>query len=212
MVTSTSMDDVGQNGAKQHAPAALRNRDAILAILRQALPEWGTVLEIASGSGEHAVYFAESMPHLAWQASDPSAQALASIAAYRAEYDGVNLREPIVVNAADPTQWPLERADALVCINMVHISPWEATVGLFKGAAQLLDQQAPVILYGPYFENDVDPAQSNVNFDASLQSRDPRWGIRNLEDVDAIAQQAGFARTERHEMPANNLALVFRMQ
>ena len=212
MVTSTSMDDVGQNGAKQHAPAALRNRDAILAILRQALPEWGTVLEIASGSGEHAVYFAESMPHLAWQASDPSAQALASIAAYRAEYDGVNLREPIVVNAADPTQWPLERADALVCINMVHISPWEATVGLFKGAAQLLDQQAPVILYGPYFENDVDPAQSNVNFDASLQSRDPRWGIRNLEDVDAIAQQAGFARTERHEMPANNLALVYRMQ
>lgn len=195
---------------KKHAPATLRNREAILAILRHELPEWGTVLEVASGSGEHAVYFAEHVPALAWQPSDPDPEAIASIAAYREEFDGVNLREPLVLDASSPPSWPIKRADAILCCNMVHISPWAATVGLFKGASQILDADAPLILYGPYFESGVEAAPSNIQFDLGLRARDDRWGIRELEDVDRIAQRNGFNRTARHEMPANNLTLVYR--
>lgn len=194
---------------KKHAPATLRNREAILAILRHELPEWGTVLEVASGSGEHAVYFAEHMPALAWQPSDPDPEALASISAYRDEYEGVNLREPILLDAAHP-EWALERADAVICSNMVHISPWAATVGLIKGASRLLDSGAPLILYGPYFERDIEAAPSNIQFDLGLRTRDEGWGIRHVEDLDEVAQSTGFDRTARHEMPANNLMLVYR--
>ncbi|MEL6528607.1 MAG: DUF938 domain-containing protein [Pseudomonadota bacterium] len=195
---------------KKHAPATLRNREAILAMLRHELPEWGTVLEVASGSGEHAVYFAEHMSALSWQPSDPDAEALASIEAYRAEYKGVNLRQPILLDASKPGSWELERADALLCCNMVHISPWAATVGLFEGGAHLLDSEAPLIVYGPFFENDAEPAPSNQQFNLGLRSRDERWGIRQIEDVDQVARQAGFTRSARHEMPANNLILVYR--
>lgn len=204
------MDDVSGAGAKHHAPATLRNREAILGVLRQELPKSGMVLEVASGSGEHAVYFAHHMPQLSWQPSDPDPRALASIAAYRAEYDGVNLHAPVMLDAARPS-WPVVRADATVCINMVHISPWEATSGLFKGAAHVLSEaHAPFILYGPYFENAVEPAPSNLQFDESLKSRNRHWGIRQLADMDALANAHGFTRTERYEMPANNLALVYR--
>lgn len=211
MANPTSMDDVGQTGAKQHAPATLRNREAILAMLQQELPEWGTVLEVASGSGEHAAYFARELQALVWQPSDPNPQALASIAAYRADYDGVNLREPLMVDACDPAAWPIDRVDAMVCINMVHISPWEATEGLFKGAEQVLDEaDMPLVLYGPYIEDGIETAPSNLDFDASLKSRNPAWGLRKVTAVDQLASNHGFARAARFAMPANNLALVYR--
>jgi len=194
---------------KKHAPATLRNREAILAILRHELPEWGSVLEIASGSGEHAAYFAGAMPQLAWQPSDPDAEADSSIHAYRDDYKGVNLRASVLLDAALP-DWPIKHADAVVCINMVHISPWTATVGLFKGAANLLDDGGPLILYGPYFEDGVEPAPSNLDFDLSLKARDDRWGIRRVEDLDVVARRSGLARAARYEMPANNLMLIYR--
>jgi len=193
---------------KRYAPATLRNRDAILAALRAALPSSGLVLEVASGSGEHAVHFAASLPALYWQPSDPDPVALASIAAWRGEAGLPNLRVPMLLDAAG--DWPIDRADAMVCINMTHISPWDATVGLFTHGARLLRKDAPLILYGPYFQADVAPAASNVEFDASLRARDPRWGIRALEDVAALATAQGFALDRVQAMPANNLTLVFR--
>ncbi len=194
---------------KKHAPATLRNREAILAILRHELPEWGTVLEVASGSGEHATYFAEHMPALAWQPSDPDPEAIASIAAYRSEYAGVNLRVPMVLDASDLEG--INHADAILCINMVHISPWQATTGLFFGAAQILSgKDAPLIFYGPFFEKETTPAPSNVEFDQSLRARNPEWGIREVEKLDKHAVFRGFSRTARYEMPANNLMLVYR--
>ena len=199
---------------KKHAPATLRNREAILGILRQELPEWGVVLEVASGSGEHAVYFADAMRGIEWQPSDPDGEALASIEAYRAEYatgtDNVNLRAPVRLDAMS-RDWPVSRADAIVCINMIHISPWEACEGLFAGAAQILDgRSVPVVLYGPFFEADVETAESNRQFDAGLRSRNARWGIRDVADVDRVARAHGLSRTARYAMPANNLVLVYR--
>ncbi|MEQ6333361.1 DUF938 domain-containing protein [Sphingobium sp. MK2] len=193
---------------KRHAPATLRNRDAILAVLRAALPSTGLVLEVASGSGEHAVHFADALPALDWQPSDPDPAALASIEAWRGDASLANLRAPMLLDAA--ADWPIDRADAILCINMVHISPWAATVGLFAQGARLLKTGAPLILYGPYFQAGVAPAPSNVEFDASLRARDPRWGIRALEDVAALATTQGFALDRVQAMPANNLTLIFR--
>ena len=197
-----------------HAPAALRNRAAIGAVLAAELPESGVVLEVASGSGEHAVFFAERFPQLEWQPSDMQREALASIIAYWEDYEGSNLRFPAVLDATNPGEWELSRADAAVCINMVHISPLAATEGLFAGCGKLLagprNPAAPLILYGPYFEQGVEPAPSNVEFDRSLRARDPSWGIRNVEELDRLASCEGFTRTARHEMPANNLVLVYR--
>ena len=182
-----------------------------MAILACELPESGLVLEVASGSGEHAVYFASRLTALEWQPSDPDREALASIMAYRSEYAGVNLRMPMVIDACAPDRWEMKSADAIVCINMVHISPWEATEGLFKGAAQTLGgNDLPLILYGPYFEQGIQSAPSNVAFHESLRLRDARWGIRQLEDMDCFAKQHGFTRAARHVMPANNLMLVYR--
>lgn len=192
---------------KRHAPATLRNRDAILAVLLEALPPSGLVLEVASGSGEHAVHFAAALPALDWQPSDPDPAALASIEAWRGEAGLPNLHAPILLDAA--ADWPIDRADAILCINMVHISPWAATVGLFTHGARLLRKDAPLILYGPYFQADVAPAPSNVAFDASLRTRDPRWGIRALEDVAVLATAQGFALDRVQAMPANNLTLIF---
>jgi len=208
---------------KRHAPATLRNRDAIADVLRQELPPPGTepgtgpgihrrtVLEIASGSGEHAVYFARAFPQLDWQPSDPDPDALDSIRAWRADATGENLRDPVMLDARAPASWPIDSADAIVCINMVHISPWDATIGLFEGAAHILGSKGgPVILYGPYFEQDTNTAPSNLEFDESLRLRNGQWGIRQIEDVDALARRHGFARSARYEMPANNLTLVYR--
>lgn len=193
----------------RHAPATLRNRVAIAEILAKELPESGDVLEVASGSGEHAVYFAEKFPQLGWQPSDPDPEALASISAYRTEFASENVREPVMVDAA-ADDWSVKSADAVLCINMVHISPWSATKGLFANAAKLLDTGAPLILYGPYFEEGVEPASSNMGFDASLKSRDPAWGIRQLADMNALADKNDFELRRRYAMPANNLMLIFR--
>ncbi|WP_447931371.1 DUF938 domain-containing protein [Sphingopyxis fribergensis] len=201
----------GEGGGeeKRHAPATLRNRDAIAAVLADWLPATGTALEIASGSGEHAVHFAAAFPHLDWQPSDPDPAGLTSIAAYRAEAGLANLAPPVALDAAS-ADWPVDRADAILCINMVHISPWEATPGLFAGAARLLESGAALILYGPYTEPDVPTAASNLAFDTSLRSRNPAWGLRDTDAVKAAAADAGFVFAERRVMPANNLMLLFR--
>lgn len=197
--------------AKQHAPATLRNREPIAAVLARELPASGTVLEIAAGTGEHAVFFAAAFPALAWQPTDPSPEALASIAAYRADYAGDNLAAPLLLDAAAPDSWPVSAAAAILCINMVHISPWAATLGLFRGAARILGSSGgPLVLYGPYIEPGVATAPSNLDFDQSLKARNPAWGLRDLAEVDRVAGEHGFARSARHAMPANNLMLVYR--
>lgn len=194
---------------RRHAPATLRNRDAILAVLQEILPPTGLVLEIASGSGEHVVHFAAALSALTWLPSDPDPAGLASIAAYVAEAGLANIAAPCALDASY-SAWPVAQADAILCINMIHISPWAATEGLFAGAARLLAAGAPLIAYGPYVETDVPTAESNIAFDASLRARDPRWGLRDLAVVDALAGQLGFRRTNRVVMPANNLLLVWR--
>jgi hypothetical protein len=194
---------------KRHAPATQRNRDPIAQVLAQELPASGTVLEIASGTGEHAVAFAARFPHLHWQPSDPDGEARRSIAAWREDGGLANLQEPLSLDAAQP-DWPIDRADAIVCINMVHISPWRATIGLFRGARQILPDDAPLLLYGPYIETDRPTAPSNVAFDADLKRRDPVWGLRKLADMDDLASDHGFVRSARRSMPANNLMLTYR--
>ncbi len=193
---------------RRHAPATLRNRDAIAAILRDELPASGVVLEVASGSGEHAVHFAQNFPDLDWQPTDPDPAALASIAAWRGDADLPNLLSPLQLDAAG--DWPATRVDAILCINMVHISPWEATLGLLRGAGALLPTGGLLYLYGPYLRDGVETAPSNLAFDASLRSRDPRWGIRAVEDVVAAAAAQGLRFDRLIEMPANNLSLLFR--
>ncbi len=191
------------------APAAARNRDPIADVLAEELPASGLVLEIASGTGEHAVHFARRFPALEWQPSDPDGDALLSIAAWR-EHEGLaNVRPPLELDASAGA-WPIAQADAIVCINMVHISPVEATLGVLKHAADLLGAGAPLIFYGPYLENDVETAPSNRDFDTSLKTRNPAWGLRRLDWLDHEAAKRGFERTRRVAMPANNLTLVYR--
>lgn len=193
---------------KRHAPATERNRDAIVAVLREELPPSGLVLEVASGSGEHAIRFAAAFPALDWQPSDPDSAALVSIAAWREEAGLANLRPPVRLDAAAP--WPVERADAILCINMVHISPWTATLGLLRGAGACLPPGGLLYLYGPYLREGVETAPSNLAFDASLRARDPQWGLRRVEDMIAAADAQGLRFDRLVEMPANNLSLLFR--
>ncbi|HLV07031.1 MAG TPA: DUF938 domain-containing protein [Croceibacterium sp.] len=195
---------------KRHAPAAGRNREPIAAVLTEELPAAGLVLEVASGTGEHAVHFARTYPAHRWQPSDPDPDARRSIAAWREDEDLPNLLPPLDLDAA-ADEWPVARADAVLCINMVHISPLSATTGLLAGATRVLDAGAPLILYGPYLEAGVDTAASNLDFDASLKARDPDWGLRAVEWLDELAAGYGFLRTRRVAMPANNLVLVYRL-
>jgi hypothetical protein len=194
---------------KRHAPATGRNREPISAVLTEELPQSGLVLEIASGSGEHAVHFARTYPFLQWQPTDPDAGALSSIASWSAEAALPNLLEPIQLDAA-AAEWPVQAADAMVCINMVHISPPEATQGLFAGASRLLPPGAPLAIYGPFFEAEVETAPTNLAFDADLKRRAPGWGLRDTAWLDQIAAAHGLARTWRVAMPANNLMLIYR--
>jgi hypothetical protein len=191
------------------APAVARNRDPILAVLREVLPAAGTVLEIASGTGEHAVHFASALPHLVWQPTDPDAQARGSIAAHAARAQLPNLLLPLELDAAS-ANWPVARADAVVSINMIHIAPWTAAAGLMAGAARLLPARSPLYLYGPYREHGRHTAPSNAAFDDSLKARDPAWGVRDLDEVAALAGRHGFALQRTVAMPANNLSVVFR--
>ena len=190
-------------------PATARNRDAILDVLRGVLPASGLVLEIASGSGEHVMHFARAFPDLTFQPSDPEDAALQSIAAWTQDSSLANIRPPVVLDAT-LAQWPVNAADAILCINMIHIAPWRASEGLFRGAAGLLGAGAPLYLYGPYRRADVMTAPSNEAFDESHKSRNPEWGLRDLETVAALARDNGFSGPEVTEMPANNLSVVFR--
>lgn len=205
------MPNDGGSDAKRYAPATLRNREAIATVLADWLPASGTVLEVASGSGEHVVDFAAIFPRLRWQPSDPDPAALTSIAAWSAEAGRANIAPPLALDAAAPG-WPLTSAEAILCINMVHISPWAATLGLIAGAARILPPGAPLILYGAYVEPDVPTADSNIAFDASLRTRNPAWGLRDIRAVKAAAAEAGFGFAERRAMPANNLMLLFRVR
>lgn len=192
------------------SPSTARNRAPILEVLKTRLPARGLVLEVASGAGEHAVFNAAALPGLEWQPTDPDREALASIAAWREHAALPNLRPPLRLDAADPDGWPVARADAVVNINMVHISPWAATQGLMAGAARALPMGGMLFVYGPYLEADVETAPSNLAFDRSLKDRNPAWGLRDLADVTALAADQGLALAERIAMPANNLSLVFR--
>jgi len=192
------------------SPATARNRDLILGVLRQHLPTTGLVLEIASGAGEHALHVATHLPDLTWQPTDPDPQALASIAAWREREGPPNLLAPLELDASRPETWPVRAADAIVCINMIHISPWAATQGLFAGAERLLPAGGVLFTYGPYLEDEVETAASNLAFDASLKSRNLAWGLRRREDLETLAAAHGLALESRIAMPANNLSLVFR--
>ena len=193
---------------RQYAPATVRNRDFILDVLRDVLPTTGIILEIASGSGEHVVHFARNFPSLAFQPSDPEPDALRSIAAWVKAAQVTNVRAPIVLDASQ-SPWPIASAEGIICINMVHISPWDATLGLIRGAAAILPPGSPFYLYGPYKREGFATTPSNQAFDRSLRDRNPTWGLRDLEAVTAVAQSVGFSVPTITEMPANNLSVVF---
>ena len=195
--------------ARRSAPAAQRNREPIAEVLRDWLPVSGLVLEVASGTGEHAICFAERFPGLDWQPSDAHHDALASIAAWQQGAGLPNVRPPVVIDASNPADWPIERVDAVLNINMAHISPWSASLGLIAGAARLLPANGPLILYGPWLKDDVETAPSNLAFDADLKARDPEWGLRRVEDFAEAAEVEGFQLVETRGMPANNLMLLF---
>lgn len=192
-----------------HSPAAERNKGPILEQLVRLLPERGLVLEIASGSGQHVAHFAAACARLTWQPSDTDPELVESLAARLGSAGRANVREPLRFDVR-VQPWPLTRADAVVCINMIHIAPWAAAVGLFSGAAPLLAPRAPLILYGPFRRGGAHTAPSNERFDANLRRRDPEWGVRDLEEVDALAAGCGFTMAETVEMPANNLLVTWR--
>ena len=194
---------------RQHAPATSRNRDFILDVLRDVLPPKGVILEIASGSGEHVVHFARNFPNFVFQPSDAEPDALRSIAAWTKATNVTNVRAPIVLDASQSV-WPIASADGIICINMVHISPWEATLGLINGAAAILPPASPLYLYGPFIREGFATAPSNRAFDRNLRDRNPTWGLRDLEAVAAVAQSIGFSAPIITEMPANNLSVSFR--
>ena len=196
--------------AKQYAPATERNREPLLAVLREELASARSVLEVASGTGQHAVFFARALPHLTWQPTDADPDALRSIEAWRREEALPNV---LPAQRLDVLQqpWPLPGPyDALVCINMVHISPWEATQALMQGAARVLAPGGKLVLYGPYLVEGRPTAPSNLAFDASLRERDPRWGVRALEAVLAEGAAHGLVREQVVDMPSNNLTVVLR--
>jgi hypothetical protein len=195
--------------ARRSAPAALRNREPIADVLREWLPPTGLVLEVASGSGEHAIHFAQVFPDLEWQPSDTDAGALQSIRAWREAAALPNVREPVAIDASS-ADWPIAQADAVLSINMVHISPWAASLGLIDGAARILPPGAPLMLYGPWLKDDVPTAPSNLAFDADLKRRDPAWGLRRVEDFTAAAARKHLQLHEVRSMPANNMMLLFR--
>ena len=192
---------------KLQAPAAGRNREPIREVLARVLPASGVVLDVASGSGEHAVYFAQHFPALTWQPSDIDDRALASIATWLAEVALPNLCEPIRIDVTEPA-WAIDHADALTCINMIHIAPWQATLGMFDGAARL---GVPLVYtYGPYRFSGEFTAPSNAEFDRSLRSRDPSWGVRDVDDLRVAARERGYMLDDVVAMPANNHSLIFR--
>lgn len=193
---------------KRHAPATERNRDVLAATLAAVLPAEGLVLEVASGTGEHVVHFAERFPALIWQPSDPDPIAIASINAWRADSKLPNVQPAMRLDAS--ADWSIAHADAVICINMTHISPWAATLGLLRNAARVLPQSAVLFIYGPYKQRDVPLADSNAAFDISLRQKNAEWGLRYVEDIAEEAHKLGLCLAQFIDMPANNLSLVFR--
>ena len=190
-------------------PAPERNKAPILDVLQRVLPARGTVLEVASGTGQHVVHFASGLPALTWLPSDPQEDHRNSIRARVDEAGLANVVPPLALDVLD-RPWPVRGCDAILCINMIHIAPWEATLALLGEAGRLLPAESPLYLYGPYRRDGRDTAPSNADFDADLRRRNPQWGVRNLEDVQRHAQAAGLALQEVVEMPANNLSVIFR--
>lgn len=217
--SSSPHHDGAQEGAKDarlHAPATRRNRAAIAEVLAAWLPAEvqaaGRLLELASGTGEHAVYLAARLPGLTWLPSDPDPAHRASIAAYRAAEGSANLQAPLDIDVT-AAKWPLDGpVDVMVCCNMIHIAPWAAAEGLVAGAARHLKPGGGLYLYGPFKQGGAHTAPSNAQFDAALRAQDPAWGVRDLEEVAALAARQGFAPPEVQAMPANNLSLWFAKQ
>lgn len=195
---------------KRIAAAADRNKPFIAQVLSTVLPPSGLVLEVASGTGQHAAFFAERFPHLSFQPTDFDAEARASIAAWVEEAALPNLRPPLALDATQPATWPLATADAVLCVNMIHIAPWAACLGLLDGAARVLPPGGPLILYGPFHVDHRPTAPSNADFDASLRSRDPSWGVRDLGDVADAARARGLELEQAVDMPANNKTVILR--
>lgn len=193
----------------QPHPTALRNAPHLVEALRGVLPNHGLVLEIASGSGYHAVTFADAFPNLVWQPSEPNAEAREGIAAYRAETKLQNLCAPLAFDVMD-MPWPITKADAMICLNMIHISPWAASLALFSGASKILGAGALLFTYGPYILHGDFLAESNIAFDQSLKARNPAWGLREVDDITRAAAEHGFRLDKTIKMPANNLSLVWR--
>jgi hypothetical protein len=195
--------------AKGFAPAAERNRQPILEVLRRVLPAQGLVLEVASGTGQHASYFAQHLPSLRWQPTEASFEARQSIASWVDESALDNLLPPLELDVRS-APWPLAEADAVLCINMIHISPWATTEALFFGSRHVLQAGAALITYGPYRLHGHHTAPSNAAFDGDLRSRDPRWGVRDIDELTDLAERTGFSLERRVDMPANNMTLVWR--
>jgi SAM-dependent methyltransferase len=192
-----------------HAAATERNRAPILEVLRRVLPPSGLVLEIASGTGQHVAHFAAALPALRWQPSEASPDKFESIIAWSAASGGENIAAPVLLDV-EREPWPLAHADAIVNVNMVHIAPWSAAEALFRGAARILPRAGLLYMYGPFMRGGRHTAPSNQAFDERLRGEDPRWGVRDVDDLQRLAASAGFGPAEIVEMPANNLSLVFR--
>jgi len=201
----------GHGMTKTFAPAAERNQQPILDVLRRSLPSEGLVLEIASGTGQHASFFSKHLTTVRWQPSDASREALESIRARVREAKRENLLPPLELDVR-ATPWPLIDAEAIVCINMIHIAPWEATAALFRGAAKILDEAQPLITYGPYRLHGAHTAPSNAAFDQSLRARNAEWGVRDVDDLQQLGDETGFDLGERVAMPANNMTLIWKQR
>jgi SAM-dependent methyltransferase len=197
-----------ESDPRLYYPHVARNREPILRVLKRVLPLRGLILELASGSGEHATYFAQMLPTLLWQPTDPDPRALASIAAHRTSANAPNLLSPLWLDAMSE-EWPVQRADALVCINMIHITPWATCQGLMSGAERTLRAGGVLYLYGPYQIDGRHTAQSNEDFGAWLRTQSAQWGVRDLAEVTALAQRHAFSLRETVPMPANNLSVIF---
>jgi len=215
-MTTSASDQSGGTGSaatppdpRLFAPATQRNRQPILDALSLVLPNDGLVLEVASGSGEHAVWFAQQLRPLVWQPSDPDPLMRQSIAAHAAGAGIKTLMPPLDLDVTG-TPWPIERADGVVCINMIHIAPWAAAEGLMRGAGAILRAGGVLCLYGPFKRGGQHTAPSNASFDQSLRAENPSWGVRDLEAVADLGAPQGLLLDQIVEMPANNLTLVFK--
>ncbi len=204
--------DSGTTDTRRHAPAVARNREHVLSVLRDVLPAQGRVLEIASGSGEHTAFLAPHFPTLEWQPSDADPEAFPSIIGWShstiANNPDVTIHPPVYLNTCEQP-WPVEHADAILALNMIHISPWESCEGLMAGAGRILSLGGTLYLYGPFRQNGQHTAPSNAEFDAMLRQQDPRWGVRDLEDVIALAHGHGLGLDQTVAMPANNFSVLF---